>query len=107
MTRDEAKKLLAILKTAYPYFYNKQTDAEASAAVNLWAAALRDYEYRHINSGLGRLVQTSKFPPTVAEVIESAGPVGDILSLENWLPYYYAEVRGELEGKKLGLPQAD
>lgn len=71
MTRDEAQKLLAVLKTAYPYFYNKQTDRELSAAINLWYAALMDYEYGFIQSGLKRLITTNKYPPTIAEVIEA------------------------------------
>lgn len=102
MTRDETKKILAVLKTAYPYFYGKQTDAELSAAVNLWYAALGEFEYSFISAGLKTLVRTAKFPPTVAGVLEAAKSQPDANSVlgQPYSPLYLRDTQGNaLRGK--------
>lgn len=72
MSREETKQFLAMLKAAYPHFYAKQSDAELSAAINLWAAALASFNKEHVMAGFMPLVQGCKFPPSVAEVIAAA-----------------------------------
>lgn len=77
MTREETKKLLAVIRAAYPNFHKDpygaaKTDAEWSAVIDIWAIAMSDFEYGYIANGFKKLVQTHKFPPTPADVIEVA-----------------------------------
>lgn len=104
MTRDEVKKLLAVLKTAYPYFYNKQPNAELSATINLWYAALKEFDYEFINGGLKNLIQTSKYPPTVAEVLESAKKQPNITDplQQPYVPLYLYDSSGNAIRSKDG-----
>lgn len=77
MTREETKQLLAVIQAAYPNFHKdsygvKKTDAEWKAIIDIWAIAMSDFEWGFIANGFKTLVQTNKFPPSPAEVIEVA-----------------------------------
>ncbi len=73
MTREETKQVLAILRTAYPRFYERYSKEELCIAVNLWFAALQEFSFENeIRPALKEVVQNLKFPPTVADLVEAA-----------------------------------
>lgn len=62
MKTSEAMKLVAVLKGAYP----RQPTDEGTAEVYL--AFLADLDYEAANDAIRRLIQTSRFFPTIAEI---------------------------------------
>lgn len=72
MTKDETKELLAIIRAAYPNFYKDVDDQTLKASVNIWAMALSDIDYSEVQRGFVQYVKTSKWPPTVAEIVQAA-----------------------------------
>ena len=67
MTREEAKKIVMIIKTAYP---NWRPD-DLSFTVNTWAVMLSDYDYQAAVSALKIYIttDTSGFAPSIGQVI--------------------------------------
>lgn len=68
MTKKEALQILAILKAAYPSSYNNMTKEEASGTVAIWAMQFADMPVDIVMMAIHKLISTSKFPPSVAEV---------------------------------------
>jgi hypothetical protein len=68
MTKKEAIQILAILKAAYPSSYNNMTKEEASGTVGVWCMQFEDMPGDIVLMAINKLISTSKFPPTVAEV---------------------------------------
>lgn len=70
MTRDEAKKLLALIKVAYPSAY-KDIDREfALATINMWQSTFPNVPYAVVETAFNQFRKKSKFPPTVADMFE-------------------------------------
>lgn len=67
MTKKEALQVLAILKAAYPASYNG-TKEEAAGTVSVWCMQFADVPADIVLMAIHKLISTSKFPPTVAEV---------------------------------------
>lgn len=70
MTEKETAKIMAVLKVAYPRYYQGLSVEEAKQAVALWTSMLIDYQYELVSKAVKALIATEKFPPTVADVIE-------------------------------------
>lgn len=68
MTKKEAVQILAILKAAYPSSYNGMTKEEASGTVTVWSMQFADMPVDIVMMAIHKLISTSKFPPTVADV---------------------------------------
>ena len=68
MTKQEAARILTILKAAYPATYRNITDNEAKGTIALWAAEFRIVPFEAVAMALKNLIKTSKFSPTIAEV---------------------------------------
>ncbi len=66
MTRVETAKLLATIAAVYQNF--DVNDFKQ----NIWYELLKDVDYEYAIKGLTGLLRGCKFPPTPAEVIESA-----------------------------------
>ena len=76
MTREETKKIVAVVSMTYPNFKpDSMTDT-----VNAWHLFLEDYSYREISLALKAYVQTSgtAFPPSVSELINYVYKVGEL-----------------------------
>lgn len=69
MTSMETTAILAVIKTAYPRYYDK-TEKELKETISLWHTMLAEYRADTVSAAVKALIATSKFPPTIAEVIE-------------------------------------
>ena len=70
MTQEESIKLLALIKLAYPNSY-KDIDRDTQiATVNMWQRAFADTPIGIVEMALDNFVKSSKFPPTIADIIE-------------------------------------
>lgn len=70
MNKQEAVKLLALIKVAYPTAYRDMDEASKLATVNMWAGSFPDVPYPIMEQALNHHRMVSKFPPTVAEMVE-------------------------------------
>lgn len=70
MNKQEATKLLALIKIAYPTAYRDMDDASKKATVNMWHMSFPDVPYPIMEQALNHFRMASKFPPTVAEMVE-------------------------------------
>lgn len=70
MTLEESAKLLAMIKLAYPNSYKGIDNETTIATVNMWHRTFKATPYRIIEIALDHFVKGSKFPPTIADIIE-------------------------------------
>lgn len=70
MNKQEATKLLALIKIAYPTAYRDMDDASKKATVNMWQMSFQDMPYPIMEQAFNHFRMVSKFPPTVAEMVE-------------------------------------
>ena len=70
MTLEESAKLLAMIKLAYPNSYKGIDNETTLATVNMWHRAFKATPYGIIEIALDHFVKGSKFPPTIADMID-------------------------------------
>ena len=70
MNREDAIKLLAVIKVAYPYSYKGMDDSSIEATVNMWHTSFSDVPYMLMQAAFNSFRFKSKFPPTVADMCE-------------------------------------
>ena len=70
MNKQEAVKLLALIKVAYPTAYRDMDEASKKATVNMWHMSFADVPYPIMEQAFGHFRMVSKFPPTVAEMVD-------------------------------------
>ena len=70
MNKQEATKLLALIKIAYPTAYRDMDEASKKATVNMWQMSFPDMPYPIMEQAFSHFRMVSKFPPTVAEMVE-------------------------------------
>ena len=70
MNRQEAIKLLALIKVAYPTAYKDMDNASKQATVNMWQMSFPEVPYPIMEQAFNHYRMVSKFPPTVAEMVE-------------------------------------
>ena len=90
MNKQEAAKLLSIIKLSYPTAYRDIDRETATATVNMWAMSFPDVPYPIIEQGFNHYRMGHKFPPTVAEMVEELRHI------------YYQALEGALMHKALG-----
>ena len=90
MNKQEAAKLLSLIKLSYPTAYRDIDRDTANATVNMWAMSFPDVPYPIMEQAFNHYRMVSKFPPTVAEM------VGELKEI------YNLAVEGALVNKSLG-----
>ena len=70
MTKQEAAKLLSLIKLSYPTAYRDIDKETANATVMMWASSFPDVPYGIMEQAFNHFRMVSKFPPTVAEMVE-------------------------------------
>ena len=88
MTREDAKKLLALIKVAYPNSYKDMDREFALATVNMWQSTFPEVPYVIMETAFNQFRKKSKFPPTVADMYEELkslyySAVESVTSMEN------------------------
>lgn len=70
MNSQEAAKLLSLIKLSYPTAYRDIDKVTANATVNMWQMSFPDVPYPIMEQAFNHFRMVSKFPPTVAEMVE-------------------------------------
>lgn len=81
MTRDETKTVLAMLASVYPA---NLLPAVNEKTVNVWYQMLADLEYTPVQYSVAAWLQTSKYPPTIADIREKVTAVDCLSPEEAW-----------------------
>lgn len=70
MDRLETADILAVLKAAYPQFYNGLSPKEANRIVDLWAEMFKDEPVMVVAVAVKAMIasRTNTFPPNIGEV---------------------------------------
>lgn len=70
MTREETRKLLAIIKAAIPTAYKGMTKRDALMTIEVWFSYFGNIPIEIMVVAADRYIKTGKFAPTIAEIIE-------------------------------------
>lgn len=70
MTKKETIAIMAMLKASYPRYYADMGAEDVETAINLWYTMLKEYDGKIVGQAVKSVIATSKYPPTVAEVLE-------------------------------------
>ena len=70
MNRQEAIKLLALIKVAYPSTYKDMDDASKNATVNMWHSTFSNVPYVIMEIAFDHFRRVSKFAPTPADMFD-------------------------------------
>lgn len=68
MTKEEAKKFLALIKVAYPTSYKDVDRDFAMATINMWQSTFPAVPFPIMEIAFDHFRKKSKFPPTVADM---------------------------------------
>lgn len=94
MNKVEAAKLLELITLSYPNAYRGMEDAWKKATINMWQMSFPDMPYPIMEQAFNHYRMTSKFPPTVAEMVEELKHI------------YFQATEGALIHKGLGNQEA-
>lgn len=70
MNKQEATKLLALIRIAYPTAYRDMDEASKKATVRMWAMSFPDVPLEIMEMAFNHFIRVSKYPPTVAEMVQ-------------------------------------
>lgn len=73
MTPQQVRDVLHMVLASYPTQRQRMTDADAKAMFAAWCSALADIDADDCKRGVQRVLLTSKWLPTIAEVREAVG----------------------------------
>ena len=68
MTREEIIVILKILKTSYPNFYKDMTKEDMVNTISIWSEMFENDDLNLVKVSVKELIQTLKFPPTIADI---------------------------------------
>lgn len=68
MTREEIIVILKILKTSYPNFYKDMTKEDMVNTISIWSEMFENDNLNLVKVSVKELIQTLKFPPTIADI---------------------------------------
>jgi hypothetical protein len=72
MTETEAQRLVTVLVTAFPTVMTRLTAEQQRQTMTTYRQMLMDLDYVLANAALARLIGSTKFMPTVAEIRDTA-----------------------------------
>lgn len=89
MTRDETRRILAVLRTAYPNFYRNVSDSDITATINLWTSMFEDDDPRLVAAAVKSIIVASnrEFPPNIGTIKEQMRKLmqdDDLSEMEAW-----------------------
>jgi hypothetical protein len=72
MTHEEAQKLVTMLVTGFPNLMSRLSSEQQASTMKLYRHMLLDMDFALANAAVGRLIASSRFMPTIAEIREAA-----------------------------------
>lgn len=77
MTRQETAKLLFVIRSVFPKYYQNLPDKDMAMMVDAWHMMLEEYDYNAVAASLKAytLANASGFPPTPGQLVENIAKV--------------------------------
>lgn len=72
MVIEEMGKIMSVLQYAYPKWAQSLSVDESKNMIAIWYEMLGEYDYNVIKASVKAHMAESKFPPSIAEIIEKA-----------------------------------
>lgn len=72
MNQRETLKIMAVIRAAYPYYYNNQSQEDLKTAVRLWQGLFEEHRYELVSAAVKAFIAGDKkgFPPTVGMIMD-------------------------------------
>lgn len=104
MDKFETTSILAVLRAAYPKFYQGISREEANSIVNLWAEMFADDPAEIVATAVKAMIasRNSNFPPNIGEVKEQIRKItapDSMTEQEAWSKIYKAIVNAGYDSK--------
>ena len=80
MTQDEFKKIVAALRSVYPY----EGFISTKEAFNVWYSLLSDLSYSEVSLAVQKFMQTSTKVPTIADIRNLCVPEVEVYENDAW-----------------------
>ncbi len=74
--------IIAKLKIAYPYYFKELNDEEFIGLTGMYQEQLGCYDYEIVMRAINKIIKTSKFMPTIAEILDNCENQVSSYSLE-------------------------
>lgn len=86
MTRNDSKKLMAVITAAYRNFYKDISTIELEAQYDLWASIFADYEYSSVDNALMSYIATDKqgYPPVPGKIMDMMYKLNEIVNNDKY-----------------------
>lgn len=93
MSREETTQILIILASNYRFYSDQMSEqGKSDILVKTWQSCFNDIPYEVVANAVKKVMLTSQFPPTVAEVrkqaVEMINPSTSKTALEAWNEAY-------------------
>lgn len=75
MTAEQTGEIFRMVLAGWPTQRQRMSDGDVAAMAALWLAALADLDFAQCKAAIVRIVKTSKFIPSIAEIREEIGVV--------------------------------
>jgi len=87
MTELECVKIIAVIEAAYPRYYMSITEDAKKNMLTVWHKLLKDYSYEEVGAAVYAVINSSKYPPVIADITErlqSFYKTDELSELEAW-----------------------
>ncbi len=83
MDRTEIKKVLEILRVAYPRHYQNMTNSQLQAQINLYEMFFKNEKLEIMITALKEYIACNEFPPTVAGLNKALDTLKQVVSTDS------------------------
>ena len=106
MTIDETKKIMEVIKIAFPDFYKGADTEEKKAALKLWSLKLSKYSYQQCNDAVMKLIDEFKYSsPNLGDLVRCVTPDNALpeksTGTADWLTAWYEKHVRDLHSRGL------
>lgn len=85
MNKQDTENVLNIVNASYPQYLKHMTPIERKTQLAVWHDLLRDYDKGDVLAAVRKHVETSKYPPSIADIREKLKLIGRIKSARTTL----------------------
>lgn len=95
MNKQETTLIIRKLSGYYPGAINKMTGEKAAIMLESWADALADQDLATVERAVKNLSKTSRFFPSIPELMAEVERVGSLKVAEDWFMANAEKVQGD------------
>ena len=70
LTKKDILLMIKVIKANYSYAYQNANSEDVTLMTNVWFECLKKYPKEIVNQAFRETIETNKYPPTIADIIE-------------------------------------